>query len=506
MKRLILVFLISFPSIAFAQLTGSVESSTIFYVPDGSTGADSPQKWGSNNYLKLDYTKNRFSAGMQMEYYPMPLQGYAPELKGFGVPVKFINWTDEKWNVTAGDFYGQFGSGLVFRSWEDRQLGFNNSILGIDAGFHNDFMEINAFYGIPRYYLKYVPTQVGGVDMNIYAGEFCLGASFVSRIDDRGSGKGIPLVVQTLGLPDTGWNGSWSGRIGWNHNNLSINAEYVGKMAETSLVGGNYQNAGGNAELLEINWFSRNVSARLTARRLVNMESHIFKTTEPYTDANILNYLPSLAQEQVYMLASLNPYITFGQGEAGTAGDIFWKKDSWRFHIGGALIYGLPNALPHRDKPYLAYRELNADIEKKWSPAFRTILFVSIQEKSPTHGDRKATEAQNAFVLDALYKFSPAVSLRGEIQYLYSAEREKDWMAVLAELSFAGHWSLTASDMYNHGSTKVHYYSLGAAYRVSSLRVAFEYGLHKDGFICSGGVCRYQRSYKGGNLMLTYSF
>ena len=62
------------------RFTGSLESNTILYVSDHAIHADGEsQAFGSNNYLKGDYTRGRFSAGFQMEYYPdrfrLPLLG-----------------------------------------------------------------------------------------------------------------------------------------------------------------------------------------------------------------------------------------------------------------------------------------------------------------------------------------------------------------------------------------------------------------------------------------------
>ena len=58
------------------HLSGSFETNTIYYVEDSKTGAVVPHNsYGSNNFLKLDYQLGRFSAGVQLEYYPHPLVG-----------------------------------------------------------------------------------------------------------------------------------------------------------------------------------------------------------------------------------------------------------------------------------------------------------------------------------------------------------------------------------------------------------------------------------------------
>ena len=58
------------------QLTGSFETNTIYYVDDnglGEAGKAPKDHFGSNNYLKADYTYGRFSAGLQADaYLPAP--------------------------------------------------------------------------------------------------------------------------------------------------------------------------------------------------------------------------------------------------------------------------------------------------------------------------------------------------------------------------------------------------------------------------------------------------
>ncbi len=95
----------------WGQLSGSLESNSIYYIEDQLSGAVAPYAIGSNNYLKLNYSLGRFSAGMQAEYYPNVLQGFQSEFQGFGVPMKFVEWNDNHFSITAGDYYEQFGSG-----------------------------------------------------------------------------------------------------------------------------------------------------------------------------------------------------------------------------------------------------------------------------------------------------------------------------------------------------------------------------------------------------------
>jgi len=145
-------------------------------------------------------------------------------------------------------------------------------------------------------------------------------------------------------------------------------------------------------------------------------------------------------------------------------------------------------------------------VEKRWNKRLKTVAFVSIQENSPSHGNKIATNAQNAFVIDVLYRFPGKLSLRGQAQYLYSEELTRDWVAGSLELSSVDGWAVHARDMYNHGDTKQHYYEVGASWSRGGFKVDLAYGHQRAGLVCSGGVCRWQPEYKGGLLRIAWHF
>ena len=441
----------------WGRVSGGLESNSILYA-DGS--------FRSNNYLKLDYMKGCFSAGIQAEYYPNPLLGYDVNLKGIGLPGKYLAWTERNWGITAGDFYDQFGTGVILRSWEDRELGWNNSLCGGRFTFktRDDLFSIKVLGGFRRQYLWYSGDALTGAETLFHLGMWDFGGSAVYRMGAEGKGL------------------SYSAQVSYGEKGFSARAEYVGKKD-------------GNAQTLELGYALRSFSSAFTLRRLQGMN-----------DAMGMSYLPSLSQEQHYMLASLNPYTTFAEGELGGNLALFYRLPSWKFQVNGAYILSLPSALKNHDKCRLAYRELNVEVEKRWNRRFKTVAFLSIQENSPTHGERKATNAQNVFVLEGVYKMGKKLSLRAQAQYLYSQELTRDWMAGMVELSSTSGWSVHVQDMYNHGDTKVHYYAVGASWSKKGFKADLSYGHQRAGLVCSGGVCRWQPEYTGGMLRLSYGF
>ena len=532
----ILFFFWFFPALLHAQghgsVTGSVESNSIYYLDDAVIGKPE-HPWGSNNYLKLDYASGSglFTAGLQAEWYPQALAGYPAELQGAGLTGLYASYNGRLVEATAGSFFEQLGSGLLLRAWEDRELGLNNVLTGGRVSFHtaNRGLSVKLLGSLPKYGLwSYTGTAVAGGDLSLdllplFGAEsshsIVLEGSVVDKFSSRVE-ENIAFLASTAGFEVPKQALSWSGRLQYSYGGFSLKGEYVGKGPDfhTEHLRHSreaYRLQGGNAQLVELNYAAGSFSGTVTFRRLENMADRIFLTASNPSPANTLNYLPSLCMQQTYMLAGLNPYVTYADGEAGFQGDLYYSfrrgtvlggKYGMKLHVGGSWIEALPFALPDRETHYLAYRDINIDLERTWSRSFKTILFVSIQENSPTHGNRKATDAQNVFVLDALYRFSKTVSLRTELQYLYSQELTRDWMAGLVELSFAPHWSISASDMYNHGDTKVHYYNIGASYSWNALNISLNAGRTREGMVCSGGVCRWQPAFRGVSLRAQWSF
>lgn len=506
-KAAVAAFAMLLPVAARSQgfLNGSFESNSI-YEP-------SPQPGGlySNNYLKLDYVNGRFGAGMQGEvYYPSPLPGYDLSLRGIGLPVKYVSWNGGSWSVTAGDFYGQFGSGLVLRCHEDRNLGLANSLGGIkfSSAFLDDALSVTVLSGVPRQGLGYASSLVSGADVALSLGDFSFGASVV----DRTEWKQEEDMSQLLGAGAPGNVFMYSGRAGWSHGAFQATAEYVQKSRDFTAVhkasaGDSYTLEGGRAFLGNLLYLDKKFTASISYRYLYNMDFAARRTLGTKVVSNTLNYLPALCRQQTYMLACLNPYETYSQGESGFAGELSWRPvKGLSLLAGGSWIDGLGAVLPLREKNHLAYRDFYAGATYRWSRKMETTLYVSIQESSPTHGNRKATNAQNVFVLEGTYRPSYDFSIRGELQYLYSQELTKDWMAALVELDIAQRWNISLSDMYNHGSTKEHYWNVGIAYAGSGFRIMAGYGHSREGMVCSGGVCRYQPEYKGAFVRLQWFF
>ena len=535
----------------WGYLTGSLESTNHFYVedvansfyPSAQVQLKDNNIYATNNYLKLDYNKGRLTAGMQME-------GYFPTLVGYPIPVNklalsnlYATWRDNSYSVTAGTFYEQFGSGLLFRSWEDRTLGLNNAMLGVRANYNfNDIVVVKAFWGVPRLGKKQVfmagmdsadpffglgltSVNLAGADVSLSLSELLSMDQVSLRLEGSVLNKheAVPDMLAALGCkPNTV---GWSGRVNFDYDGFYARGEYVDAGKQIVNVYSADEAERGNAQLLELGYNRRGLGLSFTGRRLDRMVQKIYSYTasDPGygTNVNMLSYRPAMSTQYTYMLTTLNPYSpeigdkVIKAGEIGGQIDAFYNfrrgtllggKRGMKMHANFSTYYAL-NAEGGTKGGGLLFRDFSFDVERQWTKEFKMVLMYSMQEYNK-HNESNGLFIGTAHIVvaDLLYKWTPKLSSRLELQYLSSKDDQGDWMAGLLEINFAPHWSVFASDMWNHGSTKLHYYNAGVSWSMGNYRLSAGYGRYKAGFICSGGVCREIPAYTGANLALNISF
>ena len=540
MKRLTLIFAIALATIGTAsaqkvlgngQVSGSLESSSIYYTPDKKIERPDDH-FGSNNYLKVDYSNGRFSAGIQMNAFLPALVGYEglADGKRFYLASKYVQWRDKNFDILVGDIFDQFGNGLIFRSFEDRQLGLNNSLEGVRAGYNfGRYVSLRGMYGRPRYNTEYAKTWVRGADLIVSIADiikvpvinFTLEGSYVNRyqsldqapeflhMEDASTFDPLTGEVKTY-LESYGISPNlnmYSGRLNFGWNGLTLRGEYIHKSKDYVVPSSKTQS--GWASLAEIGYNYKTFSIMGTFRTLKNMQTAI----DIYSKGtgNIINYIPALTRQYTYMLANLNPYQVMANGELGGQIDLCYSYRSksnryryWNFHANFSTFYALETFDGPRE---MYWRDINLDVERQWNKKWKTLLLYSYQDNH----DHQA----HIFVADVTHKFNRKTALRFELQYLLSGDdksewedihSEGDWVAALVEFSLAPKWSVYVQDMYNIGFSKTHYYNGGFSYTHNRTRVQLSYGRNRAGYICSGGVCRFSPAYTGVNLMLTSSF
>ncbi|MDX9852881.1 MAG: DUF6029 family protein [Tenuifilaceae bacterium] len=504
----------------YGTLSGSLESNTIYYRNDSTINAIAPKdKIGSNNYLKLDYRYGAFSAGLQYEAYLPPLVGYSTSLEGNEVVHRYASYNSDFLSFTVGNFYEQFGSGLIFRAYEERSLGVNNSLDGVSIKVKpTEYLQIKALWGKQRKDLTVGKSNIRGADAEFSISQLLLpespvnislGGSWVRKYQDyTGPIADYPTSID-----------AFAGRAQIDYAAYSIYGEYVHKKADPEFIN-KYSYNKGKAILIQQSLTLKGLGLGLNLRRLENIDFR--SDRDERGSANTLNYLPALTRQHKYQLASLHPYSTQAASEIGGQVDLFYsfKKGS---AIGGAtglkvsanasVYYNLARNSNGTYKMLgigdtLLFQDLNIEIEKKLSSKIRlSVSYINQQyNKGVITGDGKGMVKTHIAVADVLYKFSPTTSLRTEISELWGVKGEDDWTQLLAELSFAPKWSIFASDLVQHRENKVHYYNTGLSYTYSTTKISASFGRNKEGLQCVGGMCRYVPAYSGFSLSVVSSF
>lgn len=498
-------------------VSAGLESNTIFYMDDATTGAERPQSGiGTNNYLKVDFGWGLIEGGLQMEGYFPPIQGYPTQLHGFSLSNRYVRIKDKGLSATVGDFYEQLGSGLLFRAYEERSLGINTALEGVHASYNWDGkLTAKAFLGCPRTYKDYnYNSRVTAADLSLnvmaLAGRedlfgLHLEGSFLNKHQNLES-----EWMQGLINPDV--NG-YSARMAFDWNGLTLKGEYVSRNSDAGVFN-NYSSERSRAILMEGTYTYGGLGVNATFRKLNNAG---FQSS--YNESGMftfLNYVPSLTQQHTYSLAALNPYQSQVNGEIGGQLDVYYffgrntkagGAKGMKLHGNFSTYYG-PSPAPQIKANELYFRDLTVDAERWWGKNVKTIVLYTWQTYNNRVGTHPSYEFRQShtIVADVTYKFNNKHALRAEYQHLWSRQDQGNWCAGMLEYTFAPGLSVNFSDMWNYGYTRTHYFNGGVSYSWSRTRASLSFGRFREGYQCAGGVCRLIPAYTGANFTLTTSF
>lgn len=554
MKKLLLCFALTATISSFAQdngyFFGGLESNMQWLLDDeGLKMADTEpgfiapeDQFRANNYFQLNYSLGKFTAGVQYEaYLPSALLGYSPDFDGGnGVTNYYLNFKNETLDLTGGYFYEQFGSGLILRGWEDRQLGINTALKGARAKFTpTDYLEITGVFGNQRNGFEVSQGVVQGLDANFDVtnlaelGELDLkvGASYVGRYEDRGTNDTIPNTVN-----------AYSGRADFSFKNVYGGVEIVYKdpdvIANEGLLVSN-RLYDGSAFQMNLGYAQKGFGINSTFRRLENFSFYADKLAEGNQfNQQLINFVPALTKQQDYLLTNIYVYnpqprlltdeLEQRAGEVGTQTDVFFSfpKDSflgkYKTKIAANFSYwaGL-DATFNEDLSYESefigsgdkyFRDVNFEIKNKWSSAFRSVVTfqnviidkgVSLGGPLGIQGDIHASIG----VLEGTYAFSGGRSVRVVAQHLWTEDDRKNWAGGVVEYNFNSSFNLYVADSYNYGGEgEIHYYNIGGSYSKGRTRFSTNYGRQRGGLICVGGVCRFVPESNGLTVSLAVTF
>lgn len=549
LKRIIPILICLAPfNRTFAQLTGGFESNAAWYIDDSKIKLETTEakdRLRSNNYLRLDYAVNHFTFGIQAEaYLSKALLNYSSKFKGVNIANYYANYKNDSIgiDVTLGHFYEQFGSGLVLRSWEDRQLGIANSIAGIKVKYQPvSSIQLTTLFGRQRNGVGFNFSEgtILGLNSDLNLSDifktknwqYTVGVSYVNRQDPSNFSNLSANTYLT------------SARAGVQKGAFSADVEYAFKSADALVEFGNIKpdlQFDGDVYLFNTSYASKGFGINANFRRLENFSIYTERKLAGniYNEA-IVNYIPALTKQYDYSLTNIyvyaaQPGISFEldrnkAGEIGGQIDIvchvkpktfFGGKYGINVSVNFAEYHGLEglyDAIGRKYKAELAafgtkyYHEIGAEIRKKWTSKMTSTFTYLNQFYNARFVEETLGEVDvNTIVLENTIQFKKARSLRFEVQHQWADGGFKNWAAAQVEFNLGGSWSFFAADLYNYGNDeddkKLHFYNIGSVYKSNAFRLQLSYGRQRGGLVCVGGVCRFVPQSAGLNLALNYSF
>jgi len=544
-------------------VSGSIQSDVLLPQNDSDTGAQKAEDLQTNTYADVQLQSQYVDAGMRLEYLDHPLPGFENDFEGWGVPNFWVKGKLGVAELTAGTFYEQFGSGFILRTYEERSLGIDNSLLGGRLVLKpTEGVVVKALAGRQRRYWSWNKSLISGLDAEVgleqwlpalrqKGARLTVGGSWVNKYE-RQHEKMFTDLNYYVNMPR--FVNAWDVRIGLDQGPWSLLAEYAQKGDDPSYANG-YIFRKGTVAMFSGTYSRKGLSVLLQAKRSENMS---FKSTQVSVDANgissAINHLPAFTQDQTYALAALYPYATqLASGEWAYQAEVGYNfkrktalggrygmnlKVNYSYvraikadYLDGEQHYNLTGNIglggtegyttsffKWGDQTY--YQDLDIQLSRRLSRDFKLSLMYMNQRynKAVIEGVGSMIHS-DIFVADGMYQLAPHTKLRGELQYLSTKQDRGDWAFGLLELSLAPHWMITVSDMWNCGdnapddpelafeeNTHLHYYQGLVTYNIGSHRIQLGYGRTRAGYNCSGGVCRYVPATKGFTLSYNYNF
>ena len=544
MKYLVLglLFVSAYP--IFSQgnnISGNIESNVQFLTPDTIIGAFAPkEKLVINSFMNVHYATQKFRAGARFESYLPAIAGYPGFYSGSGIGYRYAKYTGNDLTITLGNFYEQFGSGMILRAYEESALGLDNSFDGINVSFvPRNGIKLKALVGRQRYRFTEGKVEksdgiVRGFDGMLNLNKLIpklsesklkinIGGNFVSRY--QATTDTTPPNVMAYG-----------GRFDLYYKRFTFNAEYIFKDKDPNFQNGFAYNTGHGA-VVNLGYSKKGFGVILVARSMDNM---IFRSDKKVLGNQLLiNYIPATTNTHTYNLAgTLYPYAANAGGEVAYQLDVLYKipkktklggKYGTDLHLNVSVatdhvkhttgINTIETGQTYKGIPFdmrdsLFNFDFNVHYSRKFSKKIKASVhyyhFVFNNKVNPISLIEKGFIKSDVGIIDFQYKINRHHSIRAELQTLITKEDRGNWSTAVLEYTISPKWFFSVQDQYNYGNPdeklQLHYLLGAFGYIHNTARFIFSYGKQRAGIVCIGGVCRLVPATNGVTFTLTQSF
>ena len=524
----------------FGTLTGDFETQNSFFIRDSIIGAaNTPQydrqKFGTNNWMTLNYSVMGFDIGVRFDaYYNSNLIDPLDSYSALGLGRWHIRKEIFGLDITAGYFYDQIGNGTIFQALNARYLPIDNALVGARLIYKiNENWQAKAFVGQQKKVEKqlnlfenYQPIIVGAaIDGYIAVGKeqklsLSPGAGAIRRTLDDNTMNQIATDIGSYAPEDafvpsyTMYAVSVYNTLTWNKFTWFVEGAYKTAEAVNALnPKGVLENKAGTNIFTTLGYSTKGFSILGQYKRT----DHFIMRTSPLQTLNqgLMAILPPMARQNTYRLSSRYNAATQDVGEQAAQLDITVVpiKKKLTLNLNLSNIYTLePIEGKTGDERFLLYREANFNALWKINKKMKLIAGFQFQQYNQDRYEQKpgVPIVQTLIPYAELrIRMKKRKSLRVELSYMATEQDYGSWAYALAEFNMKNFsfWASTMINVIPKKYSKVEvFYEFGANYTHKSNKFEIGYNRQVEGIVCTGGVCRYQPAFNGVQFNVVSSF
>lgn len=530
------------------SISGSLESNVNFYLRDTLRGATNIPQYdrqlvGTDTWLNLRANAYGFDLGLRFDLFINsallnPTSSYTDQ----GIGRWYIGRKIGKLDILGGYIYDQFGSGIIYRSYEERPLLIDNALVGVRLGYAlGDDWKIKGVAGRQKNLFGLYSSTLRGINIEGFEaigkeGKVTI-APGAGVIHKTLADEQMDALAGTLGqyTPEdfidsvpfntwsfTAYNNMTFGRFSWYVEGAYKTREVINDIyaprtlwtGDTSI--GKFVLAPGYVLYSTLSYAGGGLGISAQYKRTHNFTFR----ADPFVTLNrgFISFLPPMSRVNTYRLTSRYSPATQDLDEQAWQLDVRYAVSKTFSLLVNLTHITRPSADGSGDDLYSDNRDLYTEVFTQFTlkkPRVWTLIGgVQYQEYDQELYLGKPGSPKLIAVTpyaDFLYKFDAKHSLRIETQYMNTDQDFGSWVYGLAEYSISPHWIFELSDMWNiapakDGAKKLHYPTVGVVYSDGPTRYALRYVKQVEGIVCSGGICRLEPAFSGFKMNVTSSF
>jgi len=537
------------------QFSGNLLMNYQKYLRDDSIGANTKvykeNTASADAWLFMQYRVKGYSFIVRYDAFNnSPLLDPQDAYTDHGIGFWQVNKSVDKLDITMGSFYDQFGTGILFRSYEQRQIGIDYAMQGMRLKYNiNDKWAIKGFAGNQKGNIKnrfgFAKQVISGMNIegNIPLGEMSkfgdliVGTSAINRSLDRETMDRLVGTINTYNLADRFYPKynmyGFNGYFGYTKGNFGWNVEANVKTPEAILgMNDRFKLAGGNVLYTSFSWGKggwklgkqkASIGLNLQARHVDNFA---FRTAPTEALLNgLVSYLPSMTRQNTYRL--LSRYNAPGQelGEDGIQGEVEFKpRKGTQIFFNASYVQSLAsngklNTATGAMEAEKLFSENYLEVVQKLGKHDKLKLGVQRIHYNQTRYEDEPEYVPVETITpfgEWMHTMDKGRSLRVEWQYLSTKNDQGSFANLMVEYWATKQLSIAVGDMVNvvpHRYERMiiadkvlHYPTVFVGYTEKNTVFTLAYLKQQQGVNCSGGICREEPAFSGIRFTISSNF